>query len=114
MAATLGQLKAAHESSIAQAEHELGELDAQRPPLALDDSAALAKLDEQRACVLAEVERHTLALEELDRREQAERQAQAARERQALEAHLRAVPSSGTPGRCVRRSSSSAARSARC
>jgi hypothetical protein len=91
MGATLVQLRGQHEKTRADAAKELHGLDGQRAALALDDPEALEGIDSERARLQVVVDHEDLALEELTRREQAEKEAQAEQERKALGSQLLAA-----------------------
>jgi len=85
---TLAQLRTQHEAAHATALDALAALDVRRPALALDDPAGLAALDDECGKLRVDADRHALALQELARREVAERQGQVERERRALAKQL--------------------------
>jgi|GEM_PF-5135642 len=91
MALALPKLRKDHGQRLDTLLAQVEELEAKRPALALDDPEELAKLDGKLATLKAEIDASELALEEIERREEAEAAAKAAKEREALLVQLRAA-----------------------
>jgi hypothetical protein len=91
MTATLAQLRGAQKAARAAALEELQRLDKQRAALALDDPKALEDLDGERVRLQVAIDHADLALEELDRRDVAEAEAEKEQWRKGLASQLAAA-----------------------